>query len=120
MKKVLIIMMSALLCGVIAGCDEESDEPASLTQEEVVAGECGKMLECNEAMVTGMGGLDGCATTVNGIIFANCAAFDGEVAATCVDEAEAMECADFNAAVVAMSGGDPSGFPEACANMCGE
>jgi 3-hydroxyisobutyrate dehydrogenase-like beta-hydroxyacid dehydrogenase len=119
MKKYLVLLVSALFITAMAGCKD--DEPETATQEEVIASECEMIAECSPDIYALVGGTpEACATAAGGQIFADCTDFDDELAAECIDAAEAMECTDFDTALTGMMGGDPSGFPEACTTMCGE
>ena len=115
MKHFIMMLLAGLFVVALTGCDDGDDSPPTATQEEVVAAQCDMIQECNEAVYSS---IPDCPSTVEAQIFTDCENFDAEKAGECLDAATAMECDEFNAALIAMMGGDGSGFPAACENMC--
>ena len=107
MKKFLVFVMGAIFAVTAIACD--SDDEESLTQDEVASEMCTKMADCSNPLFTDM---ETCVPTVNTAYLDSCNPFNGSAAVDCVDDAKAMDCAEFNAATTSMS------FPESCDLMC--
>ncbi|MBN2803392.1 MAG: hypothetical protein JXR91_09880 [Deltaproteobacteria bacterium] len=115
MKKMILGFITLLMVMAFAACSE--DEPATATQDEVAQADCDKMDVCKNPLFDQLG--DNCVTMIKASLFNQCEAYDEELGASCIDDATAMDCDSFNAAVSLATSGDYSGFPKSCETICG-